>query len=813
MSSSLASDVRHALRSLRRAPAYTAIAVGVLAIGVGASTGTFAVVDHILFEPLALPDSERLVTLCETHLKMREWCGLSPVNATDWAASSRTLDALGVARGASVSLRADDGHARGVAGGIATPGFFHALGLVPQAGRLLSADDQPPSGDGHAVLISAAFWQRALGGDPAAVGRTLRLDDQTYRVVGVLPEGARVPRLDWVEVWMPLPFDPRDEANRDWRGFVSAGRLAPGATLAAAQAELAALRGELERAHPEALRGWGVRVQRMRDYLTADVRPLLLVFLAAVGLLLLVVCTSLSNLLLARLSTRQLELAVRTALGASRAALARQLLAESALVSLLGGGLGFLVATACVRLFVALAPPGVPRLEEVTVDARAFAFCLAASLLVQLLVAAAASLQQRRALATVTRQRAEQGATRSGVRLRRALVAAEVALAVVLLAAAGLLLRSFGNLLAWDPGFDTERLLLFQTFLSQEKYAEPEQLRALYRRLEGALTALPGVRAVATGSSGPVFGGGDGATAILAGGAATSEHAPTAPWFDVGPTYFSTLGLPVVEGRAFAERDDASATKVLLVNQTLARRLRADGKVVGARLRLPELAADVRSSDGEAFAGEIVGVVADVPAFEAGHPPEPALYIPNRQRPRWGTFFLLRTTGDPRALAELVTRSLAQVDPGIAPSHLSTLTDEVALRLERPRFSLGVVAAFAAVSLLLGMAGVYGVVGYTVSLRRHELGIRMALGAAPAAVLRQVLASGLRMVAIGGVSGVAAALLLTRLLRDLLYGVLPADPLAFGGTAVVIAASALAACLAPALRASRVDPNLALRAE
>ena len=812
MTSRLASDLRHGFRSLARSRAYTALVVGVLAIGVGASAATFTVVDHILFRPLALPESERLVTLCETHEKT-DWCGISPVNAADWAAASRTLAALGVARGESVSLRGADGRARGVAGGIATPGFFRALGISPQAGRLLSDEDQPPRGEGRAVLVSADFWRATLDADPAAVGRTLLLDDQRYTVVGVLPEGAFVPRLDWIQVWMPLPFDPRDEEIRHWRGFVSAGRLAPGATLAAAGVELASLRDELESAHPEELRGWGVRVLRMRDSLAADVRPTLLLFLGAVGLLLLVVCASLSNLLLARLGARRNELAVRAALGASRAALARQLLAESAFASALGGILGLGVAAAGVRLFVALAPPGVPRLDEVAVDGRAFAFCLAAAVAVQLLVAGTAALQRRRTgLADVTRERGGSAGLRAGVRLRRALVAGEVALAVVLLAGSGLLMRSFGKLAAWDPGFSTERLLLFQTYLPQERYAGPEELRAVYRRLEAALAAVPGVLAVGSGSAGPIFGG-DGATAVLAAAGGSAEHAPTASWYDVGPSYFSTLGLPVVEGRVFTERDDAGGARALLVNQTLARRLRADGKVIGTRVELPEIGVEVLDAGSDPFRGEIVGVVADVPSFEAGHPAEAAVYLPNRQRPRWGTFFILRTSGEPRGLAPAVAAALASVDPDLAPSNLSTLTDEVALRLRRPRFSLGVVGAFALVSLLLGMAGVYGVVAYTVSLQRQELGVRVALGAHPGALLRAVLADGLRMVAVGALCGIVAALLLTRLLRDLLFGVLPADPVAFGVTALVIAASALAACAAPALRASRVDPNTALRAE
>ena len=812
MSGSFGSDLRHGLRSLSRSRGYSAVVVGVLAIGAGASTATFTVVDHILFRPLALPAAERLVTLCETHEKT-DWCGVSPPNATDLAAASRTLEALGVARGQAMSLRGDDGRAGGVAGGIATPGFFRALGVAPLAGRLLAEEDQPPLGEGRAVLVGAEFWRATLDSDPAAVGRTLVLDDERHTIVGILPEGALAPRLDWVQVWRPLPFDPRDEENRGWRGFVSLGRLEPGVTLAEARAELSTLHAELERAHPEPLAGWGLRVRGMRDYLTAEVRPTLLLLLAAVGLLLLVVCASLSNVLLARLGARRNELAVRAALGASRGALARQLLAESAVASALGAALGLLVAFAAVRLFVALAPPGVPRLDEVGMDARAFAFCAGTALLVQLVVAATAALQRRRsALAEVGRQRGGTETGPAGVRLRRALVSGEVALAVVLVCASGLLLRSFANLAAWDPGFPTDRLLLFQVYLPQERYPDAAALRDVYRRLEAALSAVPGVRAAGTGSSGPVFGG-DGATAVLAGGATSAEHAPTASWYDVGPSYFSTLGLRVVSGRAFGERDDASGAGAILVNETLARRVRPDGAVVGTRIELPELPSDVLDTSSAPFRGEVVGVVADVASFEAGRQAEAAVYVPNRQRPRWGTFFLLRTAGEPRDLAPAVAAALAEVDPDLAPANLSTLNDEVALRLRRPRFSLGVVGAYALVSLLLGMAGVYGVVAYTVSLRRRELGLRVALGARPRSLLRSVLGDGLRMVGIGALAGAAAALLLAGLLRDLLFGVLPADPMAFGGTALLVGASALAACAAPALRASRVDPSTVLRAD
>ncbi len=814
----LASDLRQALRTLRRSPTYALVGIGVLAVGLGASTATFTVVDRILFHPLAVADSERVVTLCETNPKMEGWCGVSPVNASDFAARSTQLTALGVARGTALTLESGREGARGVAGGIATPGFLRALGLVPRAGRLLADDDQPPRGAGNVVVVSAPFWRSVLGSDPAVVGRTLVLDDTRYTIVGVLPEGALVPRLDWVEVWMPLPFDPHAEENRDWRGFASAGRLAPGATIESARGELSGLRAELEREHPAALHGWGIDVRRMRDYLTADARSSLLLLLGAVGLLLLVVCASLSSVLIARVTARRHELAVRTALGAPRAALARHVLVEVGVLSLGGGAAGLALAFAGVRAFVALAPPGIPRLDEVALDGRAAAFCFAATLFTALVVSGIAAAQERLLRPSTALRGREQGATAAGgARLRRGLVVAEVALAVVLLAASGLLLRSFANLLAWNPGFDTDRVLLFQVFPSQGKYTAAPQLTDLYGRLESAILALPGVRAVATASAGPIFGGGDGETPIVLTGSPTpAEQAPSTSWYDVSPSYLSTLGIRLVAGRALTAADRLGAPPVALVNETLARRLWPGRSPLGAHVELPQLerlASLQEGAPGPHFAAEVVGVVADVPALEPELPVAPALFLANRQRPRWGTFFVVRTTGEPRALAPAVARAFAGVDPDIDPAPFLTLRDELATRLARPRFSATVVGVFALVSLLLGMAGVYGVVAYAVSLRRHEIGVRLALGARPRRVLREVLRGGFELIGLGAILGLLVAPAAARLLAGLLHGVRAADPWALCGTTLLLAASGLLACVVPALRASRVPPVTALRGD
>ena len=512
-------DLRIALRFLLKAPWVTVPVVLVLGLGIGVTTAVFSVADHVLFRPLALPDSQRLVTICESHAERPDYCTASTPNVEDWAGSARSFTALGAGRGWPFAVRTSAG-AREIMGGYATGRFFAALGVDAAFGRLIGPDDVPPRSEGTIAVLSDRYWRTELGGAADVVGRSILLDEKPHTIVGVLPPDLRVPRVGDVDVWLPLAWDPRDESRRDWRGFVAAGRLAPGVSVAAAQDELRSIHVALSKAHPDALRGWRIDVLPMQDRVVGSLRPVLLTFLGAVALVLILVCVNVAALLLARATSREREMAVRFALGAHARHVVRQLLVESALLALLGGIAATLIAIWAVDALVALAPPGTPRLDEVVVDRRVLAFVLALTTACALLFALVPFWKMRGVDATEAfRSGRSISSGRWASRLRQLMIVAELAIALFLLTGAGLLLKSFAGLLEWQPGFDTQRVLTFATFLSQGKFATQDQVLRVYRDAEEALAALPGVQSVSTASAGPLFGGGDGAAQFLVEGA------------------------------------------------------------------------------------------------------------------------------------------------------------------------------------------------------------------------------------------------------------------------------------------------------
>ncbi len=803
---SMLASLRHALRGLRRTPSFSIPAILVLAVGIGASVAVYGVVDAILFRPLDIPDADRVATICETNPAAGDYCSVSTPDLVDWARAGGVFDAIGAARTESMALRTARG-AAGVNVGIAMPGFLRAVGASVARGRMLVDADGPPAGDGRTVVVSDEFWRSELGGAPDVLGRTIVLDGKRYAVVGVLRPGTAIPRLGGVRVWMPLPWDPATPANRDWRGFVAAAHLAPGVSMARAQARLRATQVALAAAYPDAVRGWGVDVHGMRELIVRGARPLLLAFLAAVALVLLLVCANVAGLLLARATAREREMAVRFALGAGRGRLVGQLLVESVVLSVLGGALGALLAGWGVDAFRALAPADIPRLDEVAVDGRlllaAAALSLGAGVLVGLLPALSLGTPRT---AQVFRAGRGSSADRRTRAARRALVAGQLALALVLVTSAGLLLRSFSNMLDWRPGFDTDHLLTFWTVASPGKYPQPAQALGFYDRVGAALRAQPAVRSVGTVSAGPLFGGGDGRTPILVAGRGwTRQEAPRVAWYDAGPDYFPTLGLPLLRGRLFGPDDDAGSPTVVVINHAMAERYWPGRDPIGATLSLPEL--------DSVPTVRVVGVVGDVKPFLPDAPTEPELYFSNRQRTRFATYFVVRTDGDPAALAPAVRAALAGVDPDAEASHLGTMRSHIGGQLVRPRFEMLLAAVFAAIALLLGIIGVYGVIAYTIEARASEIGVRLALGATPAGVILWVLGDAGRMIAAGCLAGLGGALLFGRLLAGMIHGVSGHDPAVLLGAAGLLTLGALAAALRPALRAGRLDPMVTLRNE
>jgi predicted permease len=797
----LASDVAFAIRLLLRRPGFTALAVLTLAVGTGASTAVFSLVDHVLLRPLPFPSAARLLALCETNPSLEGFCVASPPNAQDWARESRTLASIGQGRSWPFMLRGE-GASEGIRGGLATPGLFGTLGVRPALGRLLEPADEA-AGERHVAVLSDAFWRSHYGADRAVLTRSLVLDGERYRVVGVLPADVEVPTLGGVHVWVPMPFDPRDEENRRWRGFLTIGRLADGASAEAAADELRVLQRRLAERHPDTNRGYDGAVRPLLDVVVGSAKTTLPVFLGAVAILLLVACVNVANLLVARGAGRQRELAVRAALGARPWAIARMLSVESVLLALAGGATGIVVATWGADALLALMPDGLPRVHAVGLDPRIALFGLVVTLATGLLAGALPALQASRVdLAEAIKAGHQPVAFRRALGVRGGLVSLEVAMAFVLAVGAGLLTRSYAGFLRWEPGFDRTHLLTFWTYASTDRYPDAARVAALFARVEESMRALPGVTAAGMTSSGPLFGGEENGE-FVPDGAADGTATMSARWYDMSPSFFPTLGVRLKSGRLLADADRAGAPRVALVNEAFARRWFPGTDVVGRRIRernLPE-------------AMQIVGVVADVPSLVPGAKVQPEIYWPYQQSPRWASYVVLRTTGDPAELARAVEARLAEVDPDLRPAQVETMEQRVDGELARPRFQMLLIGVFAALAVGLTAVGVYGVIAASVAGRTREIGIRVALGAGRGRVVREVVREGMMLAGAGLAAGGFAAFALARFAASLLHGVAPTDPATYAVIGVLIAVIAAAACLVPARRAARVDPMEALRAD
>ncbi|MFI5245892.1 MAG: ADOP family duplicated permease, partial [Gemmatimonadales bacterium] len=639
--------------------------------------------------------------------------------------------------------------------------------------------------------------------DSGVVGRIIALDNHPVRIVGILEAGFHVPQFEYVELWRPLHVDPRDEQHRNWRGFVAYGRLKPGVSPAQARADLAAIAGTLRRDHFAGTRGWDLTERSLRDLVVGNVRPLLVLFLAAVAVVLLIACANVSNLLLARGATRGREMAARSALGASRGRIVRSLLVESLVLAVAGAVVGVAVAVGAVRAFRALAPAGTPRIEDVTVDARVFAFAAALAVLTALIVGLVPALRAARVdLAQALREGGRAGPARRS-RLGSVLVAGELAMAVLLLAGAVTFMRSFAAFTAWKPGFEREHLALFSLSPPTASYGSPEKLAALWDRLESQLGAIPGVAAVGTASAGPLFGGRETSEMELQG--RSPQDKVSVRWSDVSPGFFRALGVALLKGRALDAHDVNGAQLVCLVNQTLVRRYWPGLDPIGRTIVFP--------TGSERLTFTVVGVVADVPPLSPGVAVEPAMYWSNRQEPRPYTWVAVRTTVAPASLATEIRARVRDVDRDIGVGTVRTMPEVVGRELNTPRFEMILLQSFGLVALVLAAVGIYGLLAYLVTLQRREIGIRLAIGAQRVQIVSDVLSRGLGLAGAGIAAGLVAFLVLGRWLAALAPGVSMHDPLTLSATTVVLIAVATVACAVPAMRAGQVDPALTLGAE
>jgi putative ABC transport system permease protein len=798
MIDALIRDFRFAVRTLLKAPAFTTAVVVTMTLGIGATTSMFTIVNSIVLRPLPFPGSERVVALCETSPRVADRCLASPANVADWARAARALESAGVARSESFIAKSETG-ASSVRGGIASPGFFQVLQVRPALGRLIEDRDMPRGANGVA-LVSDGFWRRTLGGDPGAVGRTLALDGRAVTVVGVLPADTYIPDLGFVDVWKPLTASVDNVERRNWRGFMALGRLSPGASLTSLRAELDVIRGRLTEAYPASNAGWGVRVADLRDQTVGPARATLWVFTATTAFVLLIACANVAGLLLVRATRRAPEFAVRASLGAGGARIVRQLLTESLVLALTGGLLGLLLASWTTRAFVSLAPATIPRLDEVAIDGRVALFTVLLSVATAVLFGLAPARQASMIdIGTTLKGRRHGGA--GDARLRSSLVVAEMALALVLLVGAGLLTRTFGRLLQWNPGFDREGVVTSWMLAPASSYRATTAVGVL-EGARDAVATVPGLRSVGLGSAGPLFGGSESGVLSVEGRADTEPSKATpVNWFDVSPEYFDALGIALVKGRGFTPADAAGAPNVAVINQALARQFFPGMDAIGQHVTAME------------HASEIVGIVADVRPYRPDRPTPPEIYWPIRQYPRLAAYLVMRTTPGVQGLERSIRGRVAAVDANVQLTPVVSLDERFARELVGPRFNVLLIGALAFVAVALAAVGVFGVISYSVASRTREIGVRMALGATPRQLVAAVVRQGITLAVVGIAIGLGGALALGRFLTSLLYGLAPTDAATLAVTLVGFGLVAAAASYLPARRAARVDPLTALRQE
>jgi putative ABC transport system permease protein len=804
----LQQDVRYALRTLARAPGYTLVAVLTLALGIGANTAVFSMIRGVILRPLPFREGDQLVNLEQpASLAGVQNAQFSVQEMEDYRGGSRTIRDL-VEYHSMPFILLGRGEPWRVQTGVVSANYFDVLGVTMAQGRAFREGEDRP-GSAPVLVVSDDFWRNKLGGDPAIVGRTFEMNDRIHTVVGVLPPMPQYPGEN--DVYMPASSCPFRMSQftlqtRGARMLTLFGRLAPGVTLDGARKELADLGLRQHNEHPEAYpqsQGFGTTVESLRDQLTREARPTLLLLFATAGFVLLIACANVANLTLARLVRRERELALRTALGAGRGRIMRQLLAEGGLLSLAGGLLGLGLAAAALQLLTAFAARFTPRAGEIALDGTVLSFTLAVSVLTAVAFALLPALPSRVNLVGALK---DGGAATSGgrsQRLRSLLVVAQVAVSVVLLIGAGLMVRSLLALQRVNPGFDTERVLTMTIDLNWSRYTTPDLIRQFHDRLRSRLAGQPGIAASASTMVFPLQGNRRAGFEFEIEGRPKNPGAalPQGDFRSVSPEYFRALGIPLVTGRVFTESDGPNAPQVALVNQSLARRYWGTQSPLGGRI----------SADSGKTWLEVVGVVGDVRHYGLDTDPADEVYAPFAQIPIREGRFVVRTTGEPMAMARRIEDEVHAIDAAQPVAGIETLEEIRSQTLASPRVTAALLAMFALLALVITGAGLAGVVAFSVSQRTQEIGVRMALGAERSEVLGMVLREGMQLVIVGLVVGVAGAVALTRLLAGLLYGVPATDPVTFAGVVLVLIGVAAVACLIPARRAATVDPMIALR--
>jgi putative ABC transport system permease protein len=809
-------DVRYAVRRLRKAPGFSVIVLLTLALGIGANTAIFSVVNTVLLRPFAYRDPERLVVVDHFYPSLNNLeAGASAPGFRDLREKTELFDGVFVMTGWGPALTGAGGEPQRLQGTRASGLMFRTLGVSPLLGRTFTADEDEP-GKERVVVLSYGFWQRQFGGDPSVVGEQIILNGEQHDVIGVMPASFRNFNNQATDLWRPLALTPQQFGGgrtNEWLTLVA--RLKPTVSIERARSDLTTFASQLRQQFPDQYAtDWTFKVTPMNESVSGRIRPALLVLLGAVGFVLLIACANVANLLLARAASRIKEVAIRSALGASRRDLVRQLLVESVLLAVVGGALGLGLAWLAVKGVIALQPANVPRIAELRIDGIVMVFTVGLSLFTGLLFGLAPAAQSSRANLQETLKEGGRSATadRSGHALRRVLVVAEVALALTLLTGAGLLIKSLALLQEVNPGFDSNNLLTFTVSVPGSRYQSDTARIQYFDRAIEAVRAVPGVTDVGITSTLP-FGGSWSTGSFRVEGYQPPPNTP-GPWGDqrvVNPSFFTTLKVPLVKGRYFNEQDGTTGNQVVVVDAEMVRRYWPNADPIGKRVTFND-----PQRDSVVDWMTVVGVVGHTKHEGLDAEDRVQLYHPYR---RGGGFaggqmtFAVRTAGDPNATLSAVRSAIYSVDRDVPLANTSTMEANIGNSMGQRRFAMLLLGLFAAMAAVLASIGIYGVMSYSVTQRAHEIGIRMALGAARRNVLSMVMGQGLLLVGIGMAIGVAGAVALTRLITSQLFGVKPTDPATFTMVAFLLVGVAMLATLVPALRATRVDPIVALRDE
>jgi predicted permease len=817
----LVKDLKHALRMLRQTPGFTVAAIAALAIGIGADTAIFSVINTVLLRPVPYPDSDRVVMFTNTF-PGGEGGGASPTKYNVWRQQTKAFQDVAAYRFSPVNLT-DVDQPEQVQSAQTSEAYFRLFGYPVARGRTYTAEEDTPGGNRVAVL-SDALWRRRFGGDPAIIGRNISLGGVNYQVIGIMAPGFRTEVDPPTEVWIPFQIDPNtiDQGNY----FNVAGRLKPGITLGTAKAQLQLVANEFRRAYPSAIGPQnGFSAQRMQDALIGNVRSSLYIFGGAVSFVLLIACANVANLLLVRATRRKREIAIRAAIGAGRGRIIRQLLTESVALSLAGGIVGLAVGSVGIRALLAVNPGNIPRIGPhatyVGIDWRVLTFAVLISLLTGILFGLIPALQASRVDLSLTLKESS-GRSGTGFRQNKArslLVISEMALALILLVGAALLIRTFLALRSVNPGFDSHNVLTLRMSLNGPRFQKTASVTQLIRDGTDRLRALPGIAVASAGCCIPLEGG-YGLPIVIVGRPLTNgPYHGGGGWYSIAPGFFEAFKIPILLGRAFTERDDAGAAPVVIINQAMAKQYWGKNNPLGDRLLIGGKGLGPPFVDP---ARQIIGVVGDIHDGGLNRDSHPAMYVPQAQMIDslnvldariYPMAWIVRTRVEPHTLSAAIQKELRQASAGLPVATIRTMDEVVVRSTAAQRFNTLLLTIFGCSALLLAAIGIYGLMAYSVQQRTQEIGIRMALGAGASKVRNIVVLQGMRLAFIGVVLGVAGALALTRLINSFLFGVKPLDPIVFLTVPTVLTAVALFSTWLPARRAARVDPLNALRYE